>query len=101
MKTSFITSTTVAVALFSATAAARTLTVKNNCAYTIWPGLYTDLKVSPSKPDHATGWQQDSKQTVSFAVPDDWRAGRIWVCPVSLLATTRGSQSMLTIRLST
>ncbi|TFK94012.1 thaumatin-like protein [Polyporus arcularius HHB13444] len=78
MKTSFITSTTVAVALFSATAAARTLTVKNNCAYTIWPGLYTDLKVSPSKPDHATGWQQDSKQTVSFAVPDDWRAGRIW-----------------------
>lgn len=79
MMTNFIASTTVAVAVFAASAAARTMTVKNNCGYTIWPALYTDLNVSPSRPDHPTGWQQDAHQTVSFNVPNDWRAGRIWV----------------------
>ncbi|RPD61133.1 thaumatin-like protein [Lentinus tigrinus ALCF2SS1-7] len=78
MMTSFIASTTVAVAVFAASAAARTMTVKNNCGYTIWPALFTDLNVSPSSPSHATGWEQGAHQTVSFDVPNDWRAGRIW-----------------------
>ena len=34
---------------------ARKFTVKNNCAFTVWPGLYTDLNAGSAVPDHATG----------------------------------------------
>ncbi|THV00360.1 Osmotin, thaumatin-like protein [Dendrothele bispora CBS 962.96] len=56
----------------------RTWTVKNNCAYTIWPGMYTDPNVGKNKPNHTTGWEAPPGSSVSFGVPDDWKAGRIW-----------------------
>ena len=38
-----------------AAATALKFTVKNNCAFTVWPGLYTDLNAGSAVPDHATG----------------------------------------------
>ncbi|TRM64423.1 thaumatin [Schizophyllum amplum] len=61
-----------------AAATARTFTVKNNCAFTIWPGMYTDLNAGTAVPDHATGWEQAAGDEVQFDVPDNWTAGRIW-----------------------
>ncbi|PIL34441.1 hypothetical protein GSI_03217 [Ganoderma sinense ZZ0214-1] len=57
---------------------ARTFTVVNKCSYTVWPGLFTDLNVGPAVPSQPTGWEQKSGQTISFTVPDNWKAGRIW-----------------------
>ncbi|KAI0749526.1 thaumatin-like protein [Daedaleopsis nitida] len=73
---SFLSTATVALAVFVSDVTARTFTVKNNCAFTIWC-LYTDV-TSPSKPTQATGWQQDAQQSVSFDVPNDWKSGRLW-----------------------
>ncbi|TRM64408.1 thaumatin [Schizophyllum amplum] len=61
-----------------AVATARTFTVTNNCAFTIWPGLFTDLNAGTVVPDHPTGWEQAAGETVSFQVPEGWTAGRIW-----------------------
>ncbi|KAI9062423.1 thaumatin-like protein [Trametes sanguinea] len=66
------------IAGFASGAAARTFTVYNQCPFTIWPAIFTDLNVGSATPDQPTGWQQDAYQTVSFFVPDNWRAGRIW-----------------------
>ncbi|KAI0833240.1 Osmotin thaumatin-like protein [Trametes gibbosa] len=71
--TSLLTLAALTTAVF-----ARTFTVKNNCPFTIWPALYTDLNAGTAVPDQATGWVQDTAQAVSFSVPDNWRAGRIW-----------------------
>ncbi|KAK0188766.1 thaumatin [Armillaria mellea] len=68
----------VALGVTSSTYATRTFTVTNNCAYTIWPAIYTDLNVGTSVPNQATGWEAAAGSTVSFSVPDDWKAGRIW-----------------------
>ncbi|KAI0772744.1 Osmotin thaumatin-like protein [Trametes elegans] len=70
--------TTVALAL-AAKASARTFTVYNNCPFTIWPAIFTDLHVGTAKPDHSTGWEQGAYQSVSFNVPNNWAAGRIWL----------------------
>ncbi|KAF5348842.1 hypothetical protein D9756_009712 [Leucocoprinus leucothites] len=59
-------------------AAARTFTVYNACPFTIWPAIFTDLNVGSATPNHATGWEAPAWSTVSFSVPDNWRAGRIW-----------------------
>ncbi|KAI0765661.1 Osmotin thaumatin-like protein [Trametes elegans] len=67
----------LAVSLASG-AAARTFTVYNHCPFTIWPALFTDLNVGSARPNQPTGWQQNAYQTVSFSVPNNWRAGRIW-----------------------
>ncbi|KAI0787897.1 Osmotin thaumatin-like protein [Fomes fomentarius] len=77
---SFISAATVVLAMLASGhgVGARTLTVVNNCEFTIWPALFTDMNVSPSKPDQTTGWEQGAHQTVSFDVPNDWQAGRIW-----------------------
>jgi hypothetical protein len=56
----------------------RQLTVKNNCDYTVWPALFTDLNISQSIPDHPTGWEAKPHTSVSFTVPSDWKAGRLW-----------------------
>ncbi|OJT04826.1 Thaumatin-like protein 1 [Trametes pubescens] len=78
---------TVVLAVLSAKASARTFTVTNNCPFTIWSvllrlpitvSIFTDLNVGSAIPDQPTGWQQDAAQTVSFTVPDNWQAGRIW-----------------------
>ncbi|KIY68981.1 thaumatin-like protein [Cylindrobasidium torrendii FP15055 ss-10] len=72
-----ITSLSITVATASA-ATARQLTVYNNCPFTIWPALFTDMNASQVKPDQATGWEQAAYESVSFTVPDQWKAGRIW-----------------------
>ncbi|KAJ2922123.1 hypothetical protein H1R20_g14974, partial [Candolleomyces eurysporus] len=59
-------------------AAARTFTVYNACPFTIWPAIFTDLNVGSAKPNHVTGWAAGSFTKVTFSVPDNWRAGRIW-----------------------
>ncbi|KAH8112923.1 thaumatin-like protein [Phellopilus nigrolimitatus] len=61
-----------------AAVSARTFTVTNKCTFTIWPALFTDLNAGTSVPDQATGWEAAAGSSVSFAVPDDWKAGRIW-----------------------
>lgn len=65
------------LALLSGTAA-RTFTVYNACPFTIWPAMFTDLNVAPNVPNFQTGWQADAYTAVSFTVPDNWKAGRIW-----------------------
>ncbi|KAF5348841.1 hypothetical protein D9756_009713 [Leucocoprinus leucothites] len=67
--------TTVA---FACGAAARTFTVTNKCSFTVWPAMFTDLNVGTSVPDHATGWEAPAGTSVTFTVPNDWKAGRIW-----------------------
>jgi len=74
MKLSIAAVTLAVVSLGSA----RTFTVFNNCPFTIWPALFTDLNVAPNVPDQPTGWEQAAFQTVTFSVPDNWQAGRIW-----------------------
>jgi hypothetical protein len=45
-------------------------TVKNNCSYTIYPGIY------PATYNNG-GWQLNSGSSVSFTLPSGWN-GRIW-----------------------
>ncbi|KAA1473932.1 Osmotin, thaumatin-like protein [Dentipellis sp. KUC8613] len=59
-------------------ALARTFTVANNCPYTVWPAIFTDLNVGSAAPNFPTGWESPPLSSVSFFVPDNWRAGRIW-----------------------
>jgi len=68
----------VTLALAAATANARTFTVTNNCPFTVWPAIFTDLNVAQNVPDQATGWEAPAGSSVSFSVPDNWAAGRIW-----------------------
>ncbi|KAF8519210.1 thaumatin-like protein [Gautieria morchelliformis] len=56
----------------------RTFTVANNCPFTIWPAVFTDLNVGSAVPDVATGWEAAAFSSVSFNVPNNWQAGRIW-----------------------
>ncbi|KAH8112930.1 Osmotin, thaumatin-like protein [Phellopilus nigrolimitatus] len=66
------------LAIFASSSAARTFTVYNACPFTIWPAIYTDLTIATNVPDQATGWEAAAFSTVSFYVPDNWKAGRIW-----------------------
>ncbi|KAJ3546293.1 hypothetical protein NMY22_g2115 [Coprinellus aureogranulatus] len=59
-------------------ASGRTFTVYNNCPFTIWPAIFTDLNVGSAVPDHPNGWEAPTFSNVSFVVPNTWRAGRIW-----------------------
>ncbi|KIK57603.1 hypothetical protein GYMLUDRAFT_229162 [Collybiopsis luxurians FD-317 M1] len=59
----------------NAMAGVRTITVKNHCDITVWPGIFT---AGDSVPDYPTGWEAAPGTSVSFTVPDDWTAGRIW-----------------------
>ncbi|KAI4524243.1 Osmotin, thaumatin-like protein [Schizophyllum commune Loenen D] len=42
------------------------------------PDLYTDLNVGTAVPDQPTGWDASPGSSVTFDVPDNWKAGRIW-----------------------
>ncbi|KAJ8082347.1 hypothetical protein PM082_008202 [Marasmius tenuissimus] len=86
----------VTLAVASGSASARTFTVKNNCAYTIWPGMFTDPNVGPARPDHATGWEAPSGSSVQFNVPNDWKAGRIWGRTSCDFSTNPGPTSCVT-----
>ncbi|KAF9269477.1 Osmotin thaumatin-like protein [Marasmius fiardii PR-910] len=59
-------------------ASARTFTVFNACPFTIWPAIFTDLNVGSAVPNQPNGWVAPAFTSVSFSVPDNWRAGRIW-----------------------
>ncbi|TCD63648.1 hypothetical protein EIP91_005128 [Steccherinum ochraceum] len=63
---------------FIAAVSARTFTVYNACPFTIWPAMFTDLNVGSAAPAHANGWEAAAFTAVSFSVPDNWKAGRIW-----------------------
>ncbi|RDX52361.1 Osmotin, thaumatin-like protein [Lentinus brumalis] len=56
----------------------RTFTVVNACPFTIWPAMYTDLAAGTAVPDFPTGWEAPPWTSVTIAVPDNWKAGRIW-----------------------
>lgn len=56
----------------------RTFTVTNHCPFTIWPAIFTDLNVGTATPSQPTGWVAPASSSVSFSVPDNWQAGRIW-----------------------
>ncbi|KAF9009773.1 Osmotin, thaumatin-like protein [Hymenopellis radicata] len=85
----------VSLALVSS-AYARTFTVKNNCAFTVWPGLFTDLNAGTAVPDQATGWEAASGSSISFSVPDNWTAGRIWGRTECDFSTNPGPTSCVT-----
>ena len=40
--------------------------------------MYTDLNVGKSVPSQPTGWEHPSGTTVTFTVPYNWTAGRLW-----------------------
>ncbi|KAJ7501448.1 thaumatin-like protein [Mycena galericulata] len=79
---------------------ARTFTVKNSCSYTVWPALFTDLNVGSAIPDQPTGyaliWEAASGSSVSFSVPDNWTAGRIWGRTECDFSTNPGPNSCAT-----
>ncbi|KAJ7234002.1 thaumatin [Mycena rebaudengoi] len=68
-----------AVAFFVSfsTVSARQFTVKKTAR--ILPAIFTDPNVGQSKPAQPTGWEAPAGNTVTFQVPDDWAAGRIWL----------------------
>ncbi|KAI5117114.1 hypothetical protein M0805_003667 [Coniferiporia weirii] len=74
----FLVNVVVTALAFAGNANSRTFTVKNNCQYTVWPAIYTDMKSSSVKPDSPTGWEAAPGSTVNFSVPDKWTSGRIW-----------------------
>ncbi|KAH9927967.1 thaumatin-like protein [Epithele typhae] len=84
----------VALAI-AAGASARTFTVYNNCPFTIWPGMFTDLNVAQNVPSQPNGWEQAAFQAVSFSVPNNWKAGRIWGRRNCNFATNPGPNSCL------
>ncbi|KAI0777230.1 Osmotin thaumatin-like protein [Trametes elegans] len=82
---------------FAAVASARTFTVVNHCSYTVWY-IFTDLNVGSAIPDHPNGrawWEQAAGQTVSFNVPNNWKAGRIWGRRGCDFSKTQGPNSCL------
>ncbi|EJF64590.1 thaumatin-like protein [Dichomitus squalens LYAD-421 SS1] len=78
-------SAVVALAV-AGTASARTFTIYNQCPFTIW---VFDLFSSFDR------WAQDAYQTVSFYVPDNWLAGRIWARRDCDFSTNPGPNSCL------
>ncbi|KZS95194.1 Osmotin, thaumatin-like protein [Sistotremastrum niveocremeum HHB9708] len=79
----------------AAKSSARTFTVYNGCPFTIWPAMFTDLNAGTAVPNHATGWQANAYTSVSFTVPDNWTAGRIWARRNCNFATNPGPNSCL------
>ncbi|KAJ8522081.1 hypothetical protein ONZ45_g1266 [Pleurotus djamor] len=76
-------------------ATARTFTVRNACPFTIWPAMFTDLNVAPNRPNFPTGWEAPAFSQVSFTVPNDWKAGRIWARRNCNFASNPGPNSCL------
>ncbi|KAG8997110.1 hypothetical protein FRB93_000513 [Tulasnella sp. JGI-2019a] len=89
------TSAVIAVVGVASSVVARTFTIKNNCAYTIWPAIFTDLNAGTAVPSQPTGWEQAAAASVSFTVPDNWTAGRIWGRRNCDFSTNPGASSCL------
>ncbi|KIJ56348.1 hypothetical protein M422DRAFT_150344 [Sphaerobolus stellatus SS14] len=73
----------------------RTFTVVNNCPFTIWPALFTDLNVGTAVPNFPTGWEAPAFNSVTFEVPTNWKAGRIWGRRDCDFTITPGAQACL------
>ncbi|EIM87400.1 thaumatin-like protein [Stereum hirsutum FP-91666 SS1] len=73
----------------------RTFTVTNECRYTIWQVIYTDLNVASDVPSFPTGWEAPPTNSVTFFVPDDWKSGRIWGRRGCDFSTNPGADSCL------
>lgn len=56
--------------------AARDLTIKNNCEYTVWPAL-ADIERSPDKFSGNKGWEAKSKTEGKVSVGSNWW-GSVW-----------------------
>ncbi|KAF8259023.1 Osmotin thaumatin-like protein [Lactarius quietus] len=76
---------------FLTTTIARTLSVANNCPYTIWY-LHTDSATVPSH--QPTGWLAPPGSNISFTVPDNW-VGQIWGRRDCNFTTNPGADSCL------
>jgi len=74
---------------------ARTFTVRNNCPFTIWPAIFTDLNVGTAVPNAPTGWEAPAFAVTSFSVPNNWKAGRIWARRNCNFASNPGANSCL------
>jgi len=74
---------------------ARLFTVYNGCPFTVWPAIYTDLSVATNVPIYTTGWEAAPYSAVSFPVPDNWKAGRIWGRRDCNFTTNSGPNSCL------
>ncbi|GAA5978858.1 hypothetical protein JCM5350_004848 [Sporobolomyces pararoseus] len=62
--------------LLSNFVAARDLTIKNNCDYTVWPAL-ADIERSPDKFSGNKGWEAKSKTEGKVSVGSNWW-GSVW-----------------------
>jgi len=69
-KAIYVATVALAVVAATGTANAQTFTVKNNCGYTVYPGLY------PAVYDNG-GWSMAAGTSVSFGVSSTFN-GRIW-----------------------
>lgn len=55
------------------------MTTINKCPFTVWAGMLGESKLVPGwKPPFNGGWQLNPSQSVSFDVPKDLKASRIW-----------------------
>lgn len=82
--------------LFVTIVAARNFTVTNACPFTVWPAIFTDPTKGSAFPVVENGWEAPSGSSRSFAVPDNWAAGRIWGRRACDFSSTQGPQSCLT-----
>ncbi|KAF8909631.1 thaumatin family-domain-containing protein [Gymnopilus junonius] len=74
----------------------RTMTVYNACPFTIWPAMFTDLNVpGNTAPSFTTGWSAASFTAVTFDLPNNWQAGRIWARRDCDFSTNPGPNSCL------
>ncbi|KAF6745685.1 Osmotin thaumatin-like protein [Ephemerocybe angulata] len=82
------------LALTAATtsAAARQISVVNGCSFT----LFTDKRAGGGIPSQATGWIAPPSTRTTFTVPDNWKAGRIWVIIICEQSLKPGASSCLT-----
>lgn len=57
--------------------------------------MFTDLNAGSAVPDYTTGWEAAEYTAVSFTVPDNWTAGRIWARRDCDFSTNPGPNSCL------
>ncbi|VDB91942.1 unnamed protein product [Peniophora sp. CBMAI 1063] len=89
-------STLYLVALATFAVADRTFTVKNNCAYTVWPALYAPPNLNSAAPSQAPGWELSAGGTTTFTVPDAWVSGLLWARTDCDFSTVQSSASCAT-----
>ncbi|EIN14545.1 thaumatin-like protein [Punctularia strigosozonata HHB-11173 SS5] len=74
------------------------MTVTNKCSFTVRPpAMFTDMSIAGNTaPDYPTGWEAPSGNSVTFDLPDNWQAGRIWGRRDCDFSTDPGPNSCLT-----